>query len=235
MNHAVSAPSHVTTTTPYRVVWFKRDLRLHDHATLAQAAAHGPVLCLYVLEPSLWAQPDAAAQHLAFIHESLRDLHRALKAYGGQLHLRVGEVTDVLAELHAQHPFDALHAHEETGNAHTYARDLAVGRWCRAHGVGWHEVPQFGVVRRLGNRNTWQPQWEALMAAPMATLPPLSFFDPPAWGTPDTRHRWPTPEWLHTSLGLNPWQPPRRQPGGEANGLAILADFLDHRSTGYRG
>ena len=208
---AAHLPRPSTVTTPYRVVWFKRDLRLHDHAALAQAAAHGPVLCLYVLEPSLWAQPDAAAQHLAFIHESLRDLHRALKSHGGQMHLRVGEVTDVLAELHAQHPFDALHAHEETGNAHTYARDLAVGRWCRDHGVGWHEVPQFGVVRRLGNRDTWQPQWEALMAAPIATLPPLGFFDPPAWGTPDTRHRWPTPEWLHTSLGLDPRQPPRRQ------------------------
>ena len=74
-----------------------------------------------------------------------------------------------------------LHAHEETGNAHTFARDLAVGRWYRAHGVGWHEVPQFGVVRRLQNRSTWQPRWEALMAAPMVTLPPLRFFDPPAW------------------------------------------------------
>ena len=215
----------------YRVVWFKRDLRLHDHAALAQAAAHGPVLCLYVLEPSLWAQPDAAAQHLAFIHERLRDLHRALNARGGPLHLRVGEVTDVLAELHAQHPFEALHAHEETGNAHTYARDLAVGRWCRAHRVGWHEVPQFGVVRRLKNRNTWQPRWEALMAAPTATVPALRFFDPPAWGLSANRHRWPTPE----SLGLDPWQPPQRQPGGEPAGLAILADFLDHRSAGYRG
>ena len=219
------------TCARYRVVWFKRDLRLHDHTALAQAAAHGPVLCLYVLEPSLWAQPDAAAQHLAFIHESLRDLHRALKAHGGQLHLRVGEVTDVLAELHAQYPFEALHAHEETGNSHTYARDLAVGRWCRAHGVGWHEVPQFGVVRRLGNRNTWQPRWEALMAAPTATLSPLSFFDPPAWGNPQARHRWPTPE----SLGLDPWQPPQRQPGGEPAGLAVLADFLNHRSSSYRG
>ena len=43
----------------YTVVWFKRDLRVHDHAPLA----HGPVLCLYVLEPSLWTQPDSALQH----------------------------------------------------------------------------------------------------------------------------------------------------------------------------
>jgi deoxyribodipyrimidine photo-lyase len=215
----------------YRVVWFKRDLRLHDHAALAEAARHGPVLCLYVLEPSLWAQPDAAAQHLGFVRECLRELHRGLKALGGQVHLRVGEVTDVLAELYAQHPFEALHAHEETGNAHTFARDLAVGRWCRAHGVGWHEVPQFGVVRRLQSRNTWQPQWEALMGAPTATLPPLRFFAPHAWVAPHTRHRWPTPESLH----LDPWQPPQRQLGGESAGLAALADFLDHRSANYRG
>ena len=47
----------------YRVVWFKRDLRLHDHAALTHAAALGPVLCLYIVEPGLWAQHDAALQH----------------------------------------------------------------------------------------------------------------------------------------------------------------------------
>jgi len=28
------------------------------------------VLCLYVLEPSLWAQPDCALQHYGFLRES---------------------------------------------------------------------------------------------------------------------------------------------------------------------
>lgn len=58
----------------YTVVWFKRDLRVHDHAPLVDAARQGPVLCLYVLEPSLWAQPDCALQHYGFLRESLRDL-----------------------------------------------------------------------------------------------------------------------------------------------------------------
>ena len=44
------------------VVWFKRDLRLHDHTALSLAAANGPLLCLYVTEPSLWTQPDAKRQ-----------------------------------------------------------------------------------------------------------------------------------------------------------------------------
>ena len=51
----------------YTVVWFKRDLRVHDHAPLHHAAAQGSVLCLYVIEPSLWAQPDAALQHYYFV------------------------------------------------------------------------------------------------------------------------------------------------------------------------
>ena len=68
----------------YRVVWFKRDLRVHDHAPLAEAARLGPVLCLYVLEPELWRQPDAARQHFAFVQESLKDLSADLRRLGAR-------------------------------------------------------------------------------------------------------------------------------------------------------
>ncbi len=128
----------------YRVVWFKRDLRVQDHWPLFEAARQGRVLCLYVVEPKLWAQPDAAAQHYGFVRESLQVLSDQLQALGARLHVAVGEVVDVLSALHAVAPFEEVLAHEETGNAFTFARDLAVGRWCRMHNVGWHECPQFG-------------------------------------------------------------------------------------------
>jgi deoxyribodipyrimidine photo-lyase len=101
----------------YRIVWFKRDLRVQDHWPLFEAARQGPVLCLYVVEPGLWAQPDAAAQHYGFVRESLKVLDAQLRSLGARLHIAVGEVVDVLAALHAETPFDAVHAHEETGNA----------------------------------------------------------------------------------------------------------------------
>jgi deoxyribodipyrimidine photo-lyase len=154
----------------YRVVWFKRDLRLHDHAALAHAASQGPVLCLYIVEPGLWVQPDAALQHFEFVRESLTELHQELQALGGSLQVRMGPAVQVLAALHAQAPFAELVAHQETGNAFTYERDLQVGAWCRSAGVGWTELPQFGVVRRLKSRNTWQARWEAHMAAATASL-----------------------------------------------------------------
>lgn len=140
----------------YRIVWFKRDLRLHDHAPLAEAARAGPVLCLYVVEPGLWAQPDASARQWGFVREGLRDLRRALAVHGARLQVVVGDAVAVLDRLHALQPFEALHAHEETGNGWTFARDRAVARWCRAHGVAWREWPQNGVVRGLRERDGWQ-------------------------------------------------------------------------------
>ena len=123
----------------YRVVWFKRDLRLHDHAALAHAAALGPVLCLYIVEPDLWAQPDAALQHFEFVRESLTELDQELRSLGGSLQVRMGSAVQVLGALHAQAPFVELVAHQETGNAFTYQRDLQVGAWCRSAGFELRE------------------------------------------------------------------------------------------------
>lgn len=213
----------------YSVVWFKRDLRVQDHAALHQAAQAGPVLCLYVVEPRVWAQPDAALQHYQFILESLRELHTALKQLGGRLHVVAGEVTDTLARLWALAPFDGLYSHEETGNAVTFQRDLAVGHWCRQQGVVWREFAQFGVVRRLKSRDVWQKHWEAHVAVPTWPVPAalnLAFVTLPWKATP-------LPNALE--LGLSADAPPRRQLGGRQAGLSVLHSFLFDRCDQYRG
>ena len=109
------------------VVWFKRDLRLADHAALARAAARGPVLPLYVFEPGLWAQPDVSGRQFEFLRESVEDLALALRAAGVALVVRVGRVTDVLRDLQTETRFDRMLSHEETGNGWTYARDCRLG------------------------------------------------------------------------------------------------------------
>jgi deoxyribodipyrimidine photo-lyase len=215
----------------YRVVWFKRDLRLHDHAALVHAARQGPVLCLYIVEPGLWAQPDAALQHFEFVRESLAELHAELQALGGALVLRVGPAVPVLAALHQQAPFAELVSHEETGNTFTYERDLQVAAWCLSMGLAWTEWAQFGVVRRLKNRNTWQRRWEAHMAQPAAHRPELRFWrDVTAPGMAPA----PTPQTLAAPTGLH-HNPAQRQRGGRRLALSTLHSFLNARALGYRG
>lgn len=219
----------MTAMRPVQVVWFKRDLRVVDHAPLLSAARRGPLLCLYVIEPGLWQQADAAHQHYAFTLECLRDLYSTLRAHGLRLYVRHGEVCEVLSALHRETGFGDLHSHEETGNGWTYARDLAVAQWCRTHDVHWHERPQFGVVRGLRERQHWQARWDAFMAQPLADelfacSPQDAALAPSPIAVPKAHE-----------LGLGDAQPPQRQRGGRAAALAVLHDFLDQRSAQYRG
>lgn len=213
----------------HRVVWFKRDLRLHDHAPLTEAVRAGPVICLYVVEPGLWSQPDASTRQWGFVRESLLDLDLELRARGARLRVCVGDVVEVLTRLHARIPLEAVHAHQETGNAWTHARDRAVAAWCRAHGVAWLEWPQFGVVRGLRDRDGWQSLRDDFMAAP-AVACPSRIVEVDGAGDVLGPTVWPNV----TDLGLIDADAPRRQRGGRREGLAVLHDFLCGRSRRYR-
>jgi len=207
-----------------QVVWFKRDLRVVDHAPLLEAAQRGPVLPLYVVEPELWQQPDASARQWAFAREGLEELRLALAALGQPLVVRCGAVPQVLEQARRRLGMVALWSHEETGNGWTYARDRQVAAWCRRHGIPWCEVPQFGVVRPLPSRRGWAQRWEGRMAEPLqlppASLPPLEGVEPGALPTAE-------------QLGLAPDDPPQRQRGGRSQGTALLASFLAQRSRRY--
>lgn len=209
-----------------QVVWFKRDLRSHDHAPLAAAAARGPVLALYVIEPQLWQQPDSSSRHWQFIRESLIDLSHALRRVGGELVLQTGNLIEVLEKLRLSGGVFELHSHEETGNAWTYARDLQVADWCSDNGIAWYEYPSDGVVRRLGNRDRWAALRNATMAKPQVALPTVISFAE----VPDTLSTIPIPEVADPRFGAST---PRVQRSGRTEGLKVLTSFLDDRSARY--
>jgi deoxyribodipyrimidine photo-lyase len=128
--------------------------------------------------------------------------------------------------LHERHGFDDLLSSEETGTGWSYTRDKAVGAWCRARGVCWHEWPQHGVVRRLATRRGWAGLWAQRMNQPALAAPtgfrrmPGSTLELPALPTA-------------ASLGVPP-HGKALQPGGEATAQAVLREFLDGRGRDYR-
>ncbi len=203
-----------------QVVWFKRDLRVTDHAPLARAAAAGPVLPLYVAEPEYWRLPDASPRQWAFTRGAVADLSARLAALGAPLVVRIGDVVEVLEALRQRHGALALHSHEETGNLWTYARDLRVGAWARANDVAWGEHAQFGVQRRMRDRDHWARFFARRMEAPLIAVPPrLQGTDEPAGALPE----WPRDDGLL-----------RLQPPGRAAGLVLLDSFFAGRGADYR-
>jgi deoxyribodipyrimidine photo-lyase len=75
-------------TTP-AVMWFRRDLRLADNPALLEAAADGPVLPLFVLDPALWG--PAGPSRRAYLGSSLRSLDGSLRQRGSGLSVVRGD------------------------------------------------------------------------------------------------------------------------------------------------
>ena len=147
------------------LVWFKRDLRLRDHAPLAHAVLHDESVGLYIIEPEWISSQEFDAQHLEFVLQSLAELRAALAQRGLPLLVRVGSALNVLSQLRSEFAFTHVLSHEETGSGWTYTRDRAVAAWCKAHGVQWQQWPHTGVVRRLVTRAGWAGQWATRMNA----------------------------------------------------------------------
>ncbi len=134
-------------TPLHTVVWFKRDLRIRDHAPLAAAAIDGSVLPLYIHEPLLTTAADFAPQHAGFLAECLDSLQNELMARGAPLVQLTGAAVDSLESIWQTLSFTVLRSHQETGNGLSYERDRAVAAWCRRRNIRWIETPQNGVIR----------------------------------------------------------------------------------------
>jgi len=202
------------------VVWFKRDLRVADHAPLA--AARGAVLPLYIVEPEYWQGADASPRQWQFLREALMDLRAQLGAIGLPLVVRRGDALTLLRRLHAERGIAALHSHEETGNLWTYARDRRVGRFCREANIAWTEHRQFGVARRMASRDGWARMFAATMAAPVTPVP-LGLAAVPGIAEGEI------PDIAMADDGLV-----HLQPAGRPAALVALESFLGGRGADYR-
>lgn len=207
------------------IVWFKRDLRIHDHAPLHVATSRGKVLPLYVVEPDYWQLPDVSARHWRFIRQSLHELNTTLSRLGQPLVKMQGDVLTVLDTLREHFDVAGLYSHQETGNLWTYARDRQVAQWCAQHGIAWQEFQPYGVFRRLRDRDGWAGKWEHFMAQERLTAParmmPLQTRIPQS-GLPDN---------LGTVLDNE--ESSHCQPGGRTEALKLLGSFMRERGQYY--
>jgi deoxyribodipyrimidine photo-lyase len=227
---------------PLFIVWFKKDLRWHDHAALSNATAWaaacgGAVLPLWVYEPAMWQQSDMAAQHTGFANECLAELDAWIKqdSVGRNQLCRIhGHMPDVLATLRTQLGNFTLVSTEETGNGWSYARDLAVADWCKAHAVEWREFPSNGVVRRLlshgGGRNRWTQHRQLRLQGPVLPAPTqVPWLAGQALGGLTT-----CGELSATDLLLPGPDKAGRKRGGRSLALMELHTFLRQRGRTYR-
>ena len=82
------------------LVWFRRDLRLHDLPALATAVGEGPVVPCFVFDDRLISRGRFRSPgRTGFMLGCLAELRESLRALGSDLHLRRGDPAEVLVEL----------------------------------------------------------------------------------------------------------------------------------------
>jgi deoxyribodipyrimidine photo-lyase len=212
------------------LVWLKRDLRLHDHASFAEASRRcgdgERALAVYVRETDYWSTDKASEDQWGFVAECLRKLAVGLEKIGGRLLIAEAPSAEAVFEvLFQRYEIAELLCHQETGNAWTFERDKRVFRLCRERGITVVEFFQNGVLRvskAPREKPEHQAFWREWITAPEA--PELKF-----WRNPSTM-----PDGLLIP-DLSTPQTVLRQRGGEHLALGLLESFLGERCLFHQG
>lgn len=109
------------------LVWLRRDLRLHDHAALADACSHSsPVQPIFIFDTDILARfTNKQDRRLSFLAHTLHQLHQKLMAQGGGLIIAYGRAEEVIPRIASALKSRALVAARDHEPA-TRARDRAV-------------------------------------------------------------------------------------------------------------
>lgn len=104
------------------LVWFRQDLRTHDHPVLHQAMhAHDAVMGVFCLEPAWFEKrfdgvPKKSALQWAFLYESLIELASRLSVLNVPLFVKVGTPETVIGKLASAYDIRHVYVHEVPGH-----------------------------------------------------------------------------------------------------------------------
>lgn len=121
------------------LVWFRRDLRDHDHAALSAALADASeIYCAFVFDREILdALPTKQDRRVHFIHASLLELDAALRAQGGGLIVRHGRAADEIPALARQLGVSAVFTNRDYEPA-AKQRDSEAAADLAATGIAFH-------------------------------------------------------------------------------------------------
>lgn len=209
------------------LVWLRRDLRLADHPALSAAAAEGPVVPVFVLDPETEALGAASRWRL---EAALAAFGAALAARGSRLILRRGPAAETLLALAQETGARAVRWSRSYAPAWV-ARDNAVKAALKAAGLSAESHPGFLLHEpwtiRTGQGEPYKvftPFWRAMAGREVAgPLPAPELRPPEAWPASDRLEDW----GLGAAMNRGAAVVARHAVVGETAARARLDGFLD--------
>ena len=211
------------------IVWFRRDLRVHDHPALRAAVdRHAAIVPVFCLDDRLLHGRHSSPDRTAFLLECLNDLHRQLSGRGAGLVVRHGPPEAELPAVAKEAGASEVHLPRD-GSPFDRRRSRVVQAELARAGVAVRAHPGLSVADDVSSIMTGQdrpytvftpfyrnwervPRREPLAAPGRIAVPTLDRLRPGAVPTLDR-------------LGLRR-EVPEPAPGGESEGVARLEAFL---------
>ncbi|MGD9935270.1 MAG: deoxyribodipyrimidine photo-lyase [Dehalococcoidia bacterium] len=169
------------------IVWFRRDLRVHDHAALTSALLSGrEVLAVFVFDPALMCGSWSSANRNWFLVESIRALDESLRARGSRLHVRTGDPCKEIAQIAAEVGASDVYVSKDYA-PYGIRRDARVRESLGNSGVRFHEMPGVLAVepedlvapgsKPAHSYSQFKKRWDAaalrhVLSAPLSLPPP---------------------------------------------------------------
>ena len=124
------------------IVWFRRDLRVSDHAPLYRAVLRGSVIPVFVFDRALLHHPETAPARVAFMLDCLHHLDQDLRQRGGRLILRHGDPVEVLPQLVRETQADGIYAYVDYERIYGRVRDARLNQELTQQGmkIRWFEA-----------------------------------------------------------------------------------------------
>lgn len=128
---------------PRILIWYRNDLRIHDHEPLHQALKQrSQVIPVYCFDPRQFGEtafefPKTGAFRAQFLLESVADLRQSLRSLGSDLIVRQGQPETVIPQLVREWNITAVHYHQEA-TAEELAVETALQKALQELGVPLH-------------------------------------------------------------------------------------------------
>lgn len=120
----------------YQLIWFRQDLRIHDHAALWQATQAGSCIAIVVLSPEQWQQHNDARIKIEFYLRQLQELKQQLDTLNIPLIVQTiplwKDIATCFLDLIQLINFQHIYANIEVG-VHELKRDADVQKQLNHH------------------------------------------------------------------------------------------------------
>lgn len=216
------------------IVWFRNDLRVHDHPALATAVSEDYVLPVFILDDTQLKGKRAGSNRNRFLIESLQDLQKSLQKLGGDLVIRHGDAVTELTRLAKEMNVANVYATADY-TPFSVQRDKKIKASIEKNDVSLRLFPGRLIVGKLDALHTQKGN-------------PHKVFTPfwRQWSTVQRREIAQTPEKIPMPKGIRSDKLPKLEditnktdlspdalPGGEKAALKRFDDFLENGVARY--